>query len=78
MTMKLLVNFANVPVKLLNTSSAVVAMTLIDSSGNYMFYNLPIGSYSVMETDLAGFLDVSDIDGSDAIIVAVTLGLGSS
>jgi hypothetical protein len=59
------------------------SIKLLDASGNvdhhidgissavYTFYDTE-GSYSVMETNLVGYLDVSDID--DVNMIAVTVG----
>jgi hypothetical protein len=72
------VNLVGVPIKLFDASGAVVATSLTDSSDNYASYDLPEGSYSVMETNHPGYLDVSDIDGGDDSMIAVTVGSGSS
>ena len=44
-------------------SDTVIGTRLTDSSGNYAFYDLPAGSYAVVETNLAGYLDVWDAEG---------------
>ena len=39
-----------------------------------MFYDLPADDYIVIETYLLGYTAVSDIDGGDERLVAVTIG----
>ncbi|MBK8347126.1 MAG: carboxypeptidase regulatory-like domain-containing protein [Saprospiraceae bacterium] len=43
-------------------TGAVVATTTTDASGNYAFLNVLTGNYVIMETDPAGYQDVSDVD----------------
>ena len=50
-----------------------MATTLTDSKGEYLFVDLPAGVYSVTETNLAGFSDVSDVDGVNDNKVVVSL-----
>ena len=46
-------------------SSAIIASTLTDASGNYMFTNAEAGDYRVTEVNLEGYTDVNDSDGGD-------------
>ena len=50
--------------------------TITDSNGSYTFFNLPLGSYVVKETNLPGFVDVSDHSG-DMLDSTATVLLGS-
>ena len=71
------VNLGEVPIKLLDSSGGVVATTETDASGNYVFYDVPAGTYGVMETNIASFaLDVSDSDSGDLNMIAVTITAG--
>ena len=47
----------NVKIELLNDQGAVVATTTTNSNGQYAFNNLPPGTYSVRETQPAGYYD---------------------
>ena len=49
------VNLAGVHIKLLDTSSVVIATNVTDVSCNYVFYDLPKSSYDVMETNIDDF-----------------------
>lgn len=66
-------NLSGVPIELRDRAGETVATTLTDSVGNYAFYDLPAGEYTVIETNLEDFLDVSDIDGGDPNIIRVPL-----
>jgi uncharacterized surface anchored protein len=70
------VNLAGVPIKLMDsTGTVVVATTLTDTSGNYIFVGLVPGSYFVVETNLpVAPLDVSDSDGGNLNTIAVSIG----
>ena len=46
---------------------------LTDSNGDYLFVELPVGVYSVVETNLAGYSDVSDVDGIHDNSIGVSL-----
>jgi hypothetical protein len=69
---------ANVFITLLDSGGIVVGTTLTDSSGTYAFYNLPAGNYTIVETNLAGYVDVSDVDGANDNRVAVRLSSGTN
>ena len=63
-----------------NTAGVQPTTTSTDSEGNYSFAGLPPGNYQVVETDIAGFQSVSDVDGAnnniigDETPIAVTAG----
>ena len=60
-----------------NKNGDVIATTLTDSMGDYVFYDLPAGTYTVTETNLGDVpLDVKDVDGGDANVISVILGGG--
>ena len=67
------VNLVGVTITLLDSSNSVVATTLIDSNGDYLFVDLPVGVYSVSETNLAEYSDVSDVDDTNDINKALSL-----
>ena len=78
---------ANVVVRLLDATDAVIATTVTDGGGNYLFENLTPGTYKVRFVLPAGyFFSPKDVDGNDAIdsdadtltgtTVAVVLGSG--
>ncbi|MBK8348740.1 MAG: hypothetical protein IPL08_14420 [Saprospiraceae bacterium] len=78
---------ANVTLQLKDAvTGAVVATTTTDASGNYAFLNVLTGNYVIMETDPAGYQDVSDVDatpdpdGNDGAtpndMIPVTVGVG--
>ncbi|MCK6373166.1 MAG: carboxypeptidase regulatory-like domain-containing protein, partial [Zoogloea sp.] len=70
---------AGVTVALVNpTTGAIIATTTTDVNGNYTFTNVPAGSYNVVETNKAGYLDVSDKDGGNPNSISVTLTPGQS
>ena len=72
-------NLVGVLVVLKNKNGTVVATTLTDSMGDYVFYDLPAGTYSVTETNLVDVpLDVKDTDGGDANVISVILGGGEN
>ncbi|MDD2669535.1 SdrD B-like domain-containing protein, partial [Zoogloea sp.] len=52
--------------------------TTTDANGNYTFNNVPAGTYTVVETNQPGYLDVSDIDGGNPNSIAVTLAPGAT
>ena len=52
------------PVTLYDFNGLPKATTVTDSSGNYLFSNLPHGSYIVKETITPGFVAESDTSGS--------------
>ena len=68
------VPIGGVLITLTNSSGAVIATTLTDTSGFYVFIDLPAGQYIVKETTPKGYLDVSDVDGGDQNMIAVALG----
>lgn len=67
------VNLSSVLITLLDSGSSPVATTVTDSGGNYLFVDLPVGLYSVRETDLPGFSSVIDVDGLNGNTVGVSL-----
>ncbi|KAB2964537.1 SdrD B-like domain-containing protein [Zoogloea sp.] len=67
-----------VTVTLQDSSGKVVATTTTDGSGNYVFNGLPPGSYTVVETNKPGYLDVSDKDGGNPNSIAVTVVSGAT
>ncbi|MBL8429172.1 MAG: carboxypeptidase regulatory-like domain-containing protein [Dechloromonas sp.] len=69
---------AGVTVVLKDSAGNVVGTTTTDANGNYAFNNLPAGSYTVMETNKPGYLDVNDIDGGNPNSIAVTLNPGQT
>ena len=58
---------------LYGSNGTVVATTVTDGSGNYSFGNLPPGSYTIVETDLPGYLSTGDTQGGNDNQIAVTL-----
>ena len=60
-------------ITLTDAPGAVVATTLTDSNGNYEFVGLPIAVYRVSETNLVGFIDVSEVDGNNDNTLMVSL-----
>ena len=46
------------------SDGAVIGTVLTDSSGNYSFENLPPGDYVIVQTNLGGYVDVSDTSGN--------------
>jgi protocatechuate 3,4-dioxygenase beta subunit len=58
--------------------TTTIATTTTDTSGNYSFANLAPGNYIVKQTNLAGYQDVSDIDGGNLNSIAVNLNNGNS
>jgi hypothetical protein len=57
----------------------VIATSATDSMGDYVFYDLPGGKYTVTETNLAGVpLDVKDVDGGDLNVITVVLAGGDN
>ena len=63
-------------VSLYDNTFTIIATTLTDSSGNYLFADLPPGSYIVTEQNRDDVnLDVKDSDGGDSPNeIAVLLG----
>jgi len=50
-----------------------------DADGNYKFCSLTAGSYKLVQTNLAGYIDVSDVDGNPLdSTIAVLLAPGAS
>ena len=48
----------------MNSFRAEIAVAVTDSSGSFLFVNLPAGIYTVVETNRVGFVDVSDSGGN--------------
>jgi protocatechuate 3,4-dioxygenase beta subunit len=67
-----------VTVQLKDPAGNVVQTTTTDANGNYTFNNVPAGTYTVVETNQPGYLDVSDIDGGNPNSIAVTLTPGAT
>ena len=72
------VDLGNVFITLFDKSGIVVGTTITDFGGRFVFYNLLPGNYTVMETNLAGYVDVSDVDGANDNTVSVRLGAGTN
>jgi len=68
----------NVVLILRDESGMVVATTLTDSDGNYVFADVPSGTYTVTETNVANYVDVSDSDGANDSTISVILGAGTN
>jgi hypothetical protein len=64
--------------QLKDSTGTVVQTTTTDANGNYTFNNVPAGTYTVVETNKPGYLDVSDIDGGNPNSITVTLPAGTS
>jgi serine-aspartate repeat-containing protein C/D/E len=61
---------SGVKIELLNGTGSVVATTFTDNNGNYSFENLRSGSYSVRETQPAGYYDSGEMVGSAGGVIA--------
>ena len=72
------VGIANVTITLLDSTGTPVATTTTDSAGNFVFNDVPIGSYTLVETNLPNYLDVSDTDGPNDNMISVTLTVGAA
>jgi uncharacterized repeat protein (TIGR01451 family) len=72
------VNLQNVTIELLDAGNAVIAATFTDADGNYSFIGQPAGSYTVRQTNLPGYVDVSDTVGANDNLIPVTLVAGSA
>ncbi|MGD1714707.1 MSCRAMM family protein, partial [Dapis sp. BLCC M172] len=55
----------NVPIELFDEGGNSVGTTTTDASGNYSFTDVAPGNYNVVETNLPGYEDVSEVDGGD-------------
>ncbi len=64
---------AGVTVKLYDAAGALIATTTTDAAGDYLFVNVPDGTYSVAEVDPAGYISVNDADGDTDNTIAVTV-----
>ncbi len=64
---------SGVTVESLNTSGEVVENDVNSSGGFYSFNNINSGDYQVRQTNLPGFVDVSDSDGGDPNLINVTV-----
>jgi protocatechuate 3,4-dioxygenase beta subunit len=69
---------AGVTVVLKDAQGNPVATTTTDANGNYVFNNVPAGSYTVEETNKPGYTDVGDTDGGNPNQISVTLTPGQS
>ncbi|MBF2056431.1 MAG: carboxypeptidase regulatory-like domain-containing protein [Cyanobacterium sp. T60_A2020_053] len=66
------VSLSGVKIELLS-GTTVIASTTTDGSGNYSFIDLDPGSYTVRQTNLSGYTDVTDIDGGNANLINVSV-----
>ena len=57
-------DLARVNITLLDINKKAIVSTLTDNDGNYIFYDLPAGTYTVVEKNLPTYLDVSDVEGN--------------
>ena len=56
-----------------NTADVIIT-TDTDSTGSYCFEDLPIGMYTITETNSSRLIDVSDVDGpNDSMITVIVL-----
>ncbi|KAI2496385.1 oxidoreductase [Fragilaria crotonensis] len=69
-------NLGGVLITLLDKNLDPIATTLTDSLGNYVFNDIPAGDYFVKESNLPGYLDVSDVDGGNPNLISVSLAGG--
>ena len=70
-----------VTITLLDSTGAEIATTVTDSVGGFLFVNLPAGNYTVIESNLAGYVDVSDNGGNpldDRILVVLGSGANAT
>ncbi|NEP74540.1 MAG: hypothetical protein F6K29_23235, partial [Okeania sp. SIO2G5] len=67
------VNLENVTVELLDDQGTVISTTTTDTDGNYEFTDLEAGDYTVRQTNLPGYSNVSDTDGANDNLIGVTL-----
>ena len=70
------VDLSGVTITLLDSAGAVIATTVTGPSGSFLFVNLPAGNYTVVETNLAGYTDVSD-NGGNPLDDRIPVSLGS-
>ncbi|MBJ7899548.1 MAG: hypothetical protein GC158_06440 [Cyanobacteria bacterium RI_101] len=69
------VNLSGVTIELLS-AGAVLTSALTDFDGNYVFPNLAPGTYTVRQTNLPNYQDISDSDGGDPNEITATLAPG--
>ena len=69
------IDLFGVTIILYDNNGDVVATTVADPDGNYLFSDLPAGKYRVTETNLRGYLDVSYVDGPTDNVIGVPLAL---
>ena len=67
-------NLPGARITLIGTNGATIASTVTDSNGNYAFFDLPAGSYTVFEAPLTGFINLTPVDGK----IPVTLSGGQN
>ena len=70
------INLVTVRIDLLDSTGMIVATRFTDVNGNYVFNDLPMGSYTVVETNLPNYVDVSDTDPPNDNMISVTLSVG--
>ena len=69
---------AGVPIILKDaTGTVAIETTVTDSTGSYLFSNIVLGTYTVLEMNLPGYATVSDMDGVPNDSILVTIGGGS-
>jgi hypothetical protein len=64
---------AAVTIKLLDDSDSVVATTITNASGDYIFEDVAPGLYKIVEVDPFGFISVTDTDGVNDNTITITL-----
>ena len=70
------VSLSGITLTLLDHTGAVIATTVTDADGNYSFNDIPKGQYTIEQTNIDGYFDVSDTDGPNDSLVTIDLGGG--
>ena len=62
-------------ITLLDSAGVVIATTVSDCSGGFLFVSLPASNYTVIKKNLPSYLDVSDVEGNPTdILIHIILG----